>query len=474
LFKLFGHFNILFFLFVTLSLHASFEDFKKSQSRAYTHFSDPRDNGFESYLQSQWEEYQAYITPAMFTKPKPKQITPLVEKEPPKVGPAVLIELPKEFKKPKVLKEKVKKKKKTSYDINLDFYGLELGFSKDEKILSYRFSPRSQVGIGAFFAKLAKSNYAPALQQIQNYKRAFLLNDWAVYLLVKKLSFALYDSVEEARMYQWFILTKLGYDVKIALAADDIYLLHYVATTIYQQPRYQFSGKYYYIISDYDLQKVKKIYTYKGNYPKARKALDFSLTQLPLLPQNRIVKERTFSYEGKNYKITYSQNKNLLNFMGSYPQVDYGIYFNAAMDKQTYNELAKQIKEYCDGKKMADALNFVLRFVQKAFLYKRDDLQFGKEKVMFADETLFFDASDCEDRAVLYAILVKRLFHFSVIGVKYSDHMSTALYIPLQGESVTYRGRRYVLADPTYINANIGHEIKRYQSVQPEQFIYLK
>jgi hypothetical protein len=92
---------------------------------------------------------------------------------------------------------------------------------------------------------------------------------------------------------------------------------------------------------------------------------------------------------------------------------------------------------------------------------------------MFTEETLVYKASDCEDRAVLFAQLIKKLFGVRVVGVKYSDHMSTALYIPLKGDSVRVGKRRYVMADPTYINANIGQEIPKYRDIQPESFIRL-
>jgi hypothetical protein len=91
---------------------------------------------------------------------------------------------------------------------------------------------------------------------------------------------------------------------------------------------------------------------------------------------------------------------------------------------------------------------------------------------MFAEETLVYDASDCEDRAILFAYLVKHIFGVSVVGVKYSDHMSTALFVPLKGASVRVGKRAYLLADPTYINANIGQEMPKYRDIEPEAFIY--
>ena len=93
---------------------------------------------------------------------------------------------------------------------------------------------------------------------------------------------------------------------------------------------------------------------------------------------------------------------------------------------------------------------------------------------MFANETLYYDKSDCEDRAILFAYLVKELFHVNVIGVKYKDHMATALYIPMKGDSVKSGHRKFVIADPTYINANIGQSMPKYKSKEPDSFIIVK
>ncbi len=93
---------------------------------------------------------------------------------------------------------------------------------------------------------------------------------------------------------------------------------------------------------------------------------------------------------------------------------------------------------------------------------------------MFANETLYFDKSDCEDRAVLFSYLVKELFGVSVVGVKYKDHMATALYVPMSGDSVKAGKRKLVLADPTYINSSIGQSIPKYKSLIPESFVVVK
>jgi len=160
--------------------------------------------------------------------------------------------------------------------------------------------------------------------------------------------------------------------------------------------------------------------------------------------------------------------------MATYPQADYETYFNAPVDSRTYESIADEIKKYVDGMKTGDAMNFVLHFVQKSFIYERDNQQFGREKVMFATETLYFDKSDCEDRAVLYSYLIEELFGIPVVGVKYSNHMATAIYAPMSGDIVKVGKRELVVADPTYINANIGQSMAKYKSILPESFIIVK
>jgi len=52
--------------------------------------------------------------------------------------------------------------------------------------------------------------------------------------------------------------------------------------------------------------------------------------------------------------------------------------------------------------------------------------------------------------------------------------MATALYIPLEGDSVSVKSKRFVVADPTYINATIGMSMPKYREIKPENYIIIK
>jgi len=194
---------------------------------------------------------------------------------------------------------------------------------------------------------------------------------------------------------------------------------------------------------------------------------------LPIFEPNYKKKTLTFSHLGKKYTVEYKYNQNLIDFFSTYPQADYESFFNAAVDKMTYVSIAKSLRKYINGKKAAEAMNFVLNFVQNAFEYQTDQEQFGREKVMFAEETLYYKASDCEDRAILYSYLTKELFDVAVLGVKYPNHMATALYVPLDGDKIKVKGKEFVIADPTYINANIGQAMPQFKGKMPKEFIFV-
>ncbi len=136
---------------------------------------------------------------------------------------------------------------------------------------------------------------------------------------------------------------------------------------------------------------------------------------------------------------------------------------------ESYASLVEQLKPILTGKTKSEALNILLRFVQTAFEYKTDQQQFGKEKCLFAEETLYYPYCDCEDRSIIFAYLVKKLLGLEVIGLDYPGHIATAVKIDnVPGDYVTVNGKKYLICDPTYINANIGMSMPRYKNVKPE------
>ncbi len=66
---------------------------------------------------------------------------------------------------------------------------------------------------------------------------------------------------------------------------------------------------------------------------------------------------------------------------------------------------------------------------------------------------------------------MKNLIGLEVVGLTFPGHVATAVAFSnnaVAGDSVTYRGKRYVVADPTYINANAGMTMPSVKRSKPK------
>jgi hypothetical protein len=450
----------------------SFEEYKLSQLKSFEDDKAKKEKEFRNFLTSKWKAYKESQGLSIYEKPKPKILPSVLEKKHTPIGPVVVIKPPRK-KEPVHIKE-VKKEvpKITSKPLdNLVLFGSTFSFEINDSLKKGQYFPKSKKGITRFFDTLAQSNYKKIVDTLALHVKQKQLNDWALYLLSQKLSHHIYSDDDEARLFQWFILNHLGFDIKVALQNERIVLLCKSKNLIYATPNYTLSKHRYYAIDFYNKKGLGSLKTYEGRYPDAEKSLNLALKQIPKLSENTKERVLEFRYRGQKHSLHVKYNQNLIDFMASYPQADYDAYFNAPLDYKSSLSLAKALRPIIDGKVASEAINILLFFVQHAFIYEVDQDQFGREKVMFAEETLYYKKSDCEDRSILFAYLVKNLLGYGVVGVKYSDHMATAVAVPIKGDSLNIASHRYVIADPTYINAPIGKSMPKYKHIRPEKYI---
>lgn len=86
-------------------------------------------------------------------------------------------------------------------------------------------------------------------------------------------------------------------------------------------------------------------------------------------------------------------------------------------------------------------------------------LQVGGEIVFFfADETLYYPSCDCEDRAILFTRLIRDLLGLKTALIYYPGHLASAVCFTenVAGDYLLLEDNRYLICDPTYINAPVG------------------
>ena len=304
------------------------------------------------------------------------------------------------------------------------------------------------------------------------------LNDWGYLVLLYNTAKNIYpDSPDSRHMFVWFMLNKSLYKAKIGAVDDKLLLFLPVKNKLFGIPFFtqESSGSRLYVLDmDNLLSPIEgSIYTYDQDYGPADKILDMSMKVLPEIGKRGGKRNISFSYEGVNHNIKVIYNQNRINFLRNYPYTDLKIYFNSTVNTELNSALLDSFKGILEGKNELEKTNIILRFVQTATGYKTDPENFGSEKPLFVEESLYYPFSDCEDRSILFAYLIKILVGLDVIGLDYPGHIATAVKFenPTPGYSISYKGSNYLICDPTYIGARAGVCMPDLKETPPDALI---
>ncbi len=474
-----GYFGV-FGLIVLLALPAlkaqdtEFQKWLQQDQAEFNQFVEQEDRAFADFLKKEWEAFNTEQGLKPFSRPKPVKIPVAPEKKKPKPQPTApkIEQLPPPPPKP-VVKPKPRPQPRPQKQIlGLNFYGAPLTFPKVKLKQPALAPPLSSETISKAWLTMASSDYKPLVQALQQTREKLKLNDWAFLELVNQVVCqSLKNESNVCTAYNWFLLNKLGYDAKVAFKSDRLFLLLPSQNTIFEQPFVKINSKrYYFVAFNEKLALTGKIRTYRGSFKNAEKPISLRLTQLPafaLVPREKDVR---FTFRGKPYQLKARYDEQVVQFLKNYPHTDLTVYFTAPVSGELNYSLLSQLRPLVQNKDEVEAVNLLLRFVQTAFHYQTDDQQFGYEKCLLPDETLYYPSSDCEDRSILFAYLVRHLLGLEVIGLDYPNHIATAVHFngDVPGASVQFNGKRYVICDPTYINADAGMVMPDFKDVNPK------
>ena len=440
-------------LIFTLLLKADigFEEWQHQENQAFVAYQTQMDRAFIEMLKREWKEYQSNQVFIPYHKPKPHQQPTVQPKPKPQESVKVTTYTPTITPSPTVpQKEDIAGFTKVKFN----FFGIDIEIRYNNRLKSIRirgFSPTiSNISIANFWNRQSSCNYQTVIDEIKEYQNIYSLDGWATYLLVKRLSEEVTTKSDIQNLVQWFILVKLGIDAKVGFSSNNINLLIYSNQKIYVSKYFIVDGKRYYSFNN----QTSGLQIYKENM-QGLYAIEFLNQQikLPYSIKNREVK---ITYHQKEYIFNIAYNQKLIDFYKTYPQLNYNRYSQFSTLSQS--SIHQQLQPIIRDMNKIEAINFLLRFTQNGFNYKRDIENFGKEKVLFFEETLAYNYSDCEDRAIFFAILVRELLHLDMVFIKYPNHLATAIQLnsDIKGEKIVYKNRKYYIADPTYTNADIG------------------
>lgn len=492
-----------------------FESWTREQQERIQGFQQQQDRAFLGFLEKEWERFEAFKGIVQDTTPKPTQIPvaplesespPCAETEPsrdasvrpvpdaapyepvqpspdsddiPDTAPAERAQpapatsqipdsAPAIPTQPSPLPTPTPEKPKR---LSLSFYGAEVGVDCGEELQVELGSPLNEQTISRFWADLSKAKYVDCLEQAREHRTKLHLNDWGYLQLLNQISSRLHRNDPNAGvLLVWFMMGKSGYDARVGYSGDDVVLLAPALTTVYGTPYFTLDNTRYYCLLPADPSVAEGgLHTYGEQLPGASAKLDLSLSRpfaLPAVSQERVL---TFEFRTKSYEIPLELDRTTADYLERYPQTDFSVYFSATPSPVASHSLLASLQPLLVGLSKLEAVDLLLCAVQTGFSYQTDGEQFGREKPLLPDETLYYPSSDCEDRSILFSFLVRELLGLPVVGLDYPGHIATAVGFgdDVAGASVIYHNKRFVICDPTYINASAGMCMPQFSGVHP-------
>lgn len=461
-----------------------FDEWKKEHKEEFQDFKDKRDVEFLKMLEEVWLQVDGVETKPTFEEPKFDNI-PRAEESLFKLQAGEVKEDEERVTVKKLIRyinhdEPVTGSKSLEPYSNLTgsiaseliFYDVKVPFYYfPNNIVRFQGRPNKEA-LKAYWEEMSKTEYNILLDRLSVAIKQMNLNDWGVLNLSYKLGEEVYGNSENnIRLFVWFMMTKLGYEIKTGFNSRHVYLLMPSKNRISNTSFFTLKGRRYYVFdTGENFSRPGRLTTYDGQYPNSNKIFSLSTQEIPVLPDSTQMRKVRFTWKNKEYSFDVPYNENIIDYYRRFPTSDFHIYTMAENSNKTLQALHDNLGTIINEKSPEEALNILLRFVQTAFEYKTDKDQFGKQKFMLPEEIFYYNYSDCDDRAILFAFLVNHLLGYDVVGLRYPGHLATAVSVgdTLQGDSFTYEGKQYVVADPTYINSTLGMSMPKFRRSSPE------
>ncbi len=363
-------------------------------------------------------------------------------------------------------------------EVEVSFYGETTTIPYGEALIATLQGTPDQTSIQSFWKTLAEAHYRPTLEVLQKQKRERALGDWGYYLYLREFGAQLYGEAEragassDATLWTWFMLMKSGYDARVGFQGGDVFLMLPVEEQIFDRPQLHFEGQRYYLMGG----EIggESLRTYEGTHPEAKRVLRLQTGMVPSVSEARKTRSVAFSFQGERLEMDVAYNPVLTDYLDAYPNVELDVLFHAGVSSVARESLGETLGPLVEELSPRESVNLLLKFAQFSTQYKRDQDHFGEERFLFPEETLAFEYSDCEDRAVLLGYLIRTLLDRDVVGLEWSRHVALAvrggegLDVEESDRVVTVNGTPYVFADPTYIGSTLGMEMPFVEGTEPE------
>ncbi len=351
-------------------------------------------------------------------------------------------------------------------EFEFDYYGIDCSILVDKSLMITLPTIKEESVAGAWVG-LSDDVHTSMVRECIRWQHKLKLSEWGYISFVREFCDSYFGSIRrnESQVVQMFILTQSGYSVRIARVDDKLVLLMPFDATLYSRTYFTLDQKKFYIL-DKSLNDGM-FYIFDHAFPNEQ-IVSLDVPHNPDLSykysENRVLTSRRYP----EMTVNVSANKSLIDFYNDFPYSNrWNVYTNRQLSSEAHTNMYSQLNKHIAGKSELEAVEMILNFVQTAFEYKTDGEQFGYERPLFPEETLYYPYSDCEDRSILFAHLVNRLLYLDVILLDYPGHIATAVAFTtdVAGDQLRVEGKKYIVCDPTYIGAEVGLSMPEFRDM---------
>lgn len=457
-----------------------FDQFRQQAYQEYESFRRRANEEYARFMEEAWKSFETQPEEKAPVKPKPPQ--PIIDTDP-VVSPQPVpnpIRIPDPIQTPTLPIpnqespairprpiEPIKPNpvpSAASQTINLYGSTIRLHFETEE---GYRLGGVREKNVAAMWKMLSNPSYDNIIAECLQQRDERNLCDWAYVKFTQSVAEKYFGKgTNEAVVMQMYLLTQSGYQTRIGYADNKLALLIGSKEKMYGYKYYQLDGIKFYVLDKSLASKGMNIFDHA--FPKET-PLSLQLTQ-PVLDVKKTAARTLASKLYPDLTVTVETNQNLIDFYNDYPlSSKWENYSKASMSQVLKSMLYPTLRKAIEGKSELEAANILLNFVQTGFQYATDDQQFGYERPLFPDESFYYPYCDCEDRSILFSCLVRELMGLEVVLLDYPTHIATAVCFSedVSGDYMMLDGKKFIISDPTFINAPVGKCAPKYKTVSP-------
>ncbi len=339
-------------------------------------------------------------------------------------------------------------------EITIPFFTEQVPIQYQTDLLQIPRPEMTELGLRAYFRQMSTTEYDVLIRSLQQARRAFRLNDWLYYKLVRQVLMQIYGQHEpvDRTLSAWFILSQSGYDTRLTYFEDEAYLYVFTMDEVFEAPMIQDRGRSFINLTEVRAGSGQQRALYMlGFVPNPDgHAFTFTFKDLPRLRPMLKRQEVSFFYQKEWHALEVEVDENIAAYMEDYPIVAETQYLEVPMSPQLMKSLIPPLRDMLKGKNEWQTAELLAAFTRSAFEYKEDKAYFGCSKPMVAEEVFIHPFSDCEDRTALFFQLAKILLPLPTLLIAYPDHLTLAMALPpAPGSTIPYEGHNYYFTDPT-------------------------